>query len=87
MKTRLWIGGILIVALATAGCTDHEAEARRAKEEAEAKARAEAARKEMDALPKAFKSEPFFKLNPNKKPETAPAPEQKKDETLNERKP
>jgi hypothetical protein len=78
MKTGLWIGGILIVALATVGCTDREAEARRAKEEAEAKARAEAARKEAEALPKAFQSEPFFKLNPDKKAEVPPAADDKK---------
>ena len=72
MITKLISGGVL-VALLTTGCTDREAEARKAKEDAEAKARAEAARKEMDALPKAFKSEPFFKLNePEKKPEPAP---------------
>lgn len=74
MKTKLIMGGVLLALLA-AGCTDREAEARRAKEEADAKARADAARKEMDALPKAFKSEPFFKLNePEKKPEPAPVP-------------
>lgn len=67
--------------LLAVGCTDREAEARRAKEEADAKARAEAARKEMDALPKAFKSEPFFKLNePEKKPEPAPVPKKTKPE-------
>lgn len=75
MKTKLLVGGLFIVMLVSA-CTDREAEARRAKEEAEAKARAEAARKEMNALPKAFKSEPFFKLNePEKKPEPVPAQE------------
>jgi hypothetical protein len=70
MITKLTAGGVLLALLLT-GCTDREAEARRAREEAEAKARAEAARKEMDALPKAFKSEPFFKLN---KPEQKVAP-------------
>jgi len=76
MKTKLIIGGVLMVLLAV-GCTDREAEARRAKEEAEAKARAEAARKEMDALPKAFKSRDYFKKNePEKK--TDPAPEKPK---------
>ncbi len=74
MKTKLFAGGLCIVLLAF-GCTDREAEARRAKEETEAKARAEAARQEMDALPKAFKSPPFFKLNePEKKPDPTPAP-------------
>lgn len=74
MKIILIAGGVLFALFATA-CTDREAEARRAKEDAEAKARAEAARKEMHALPQAFKSEPFFKLNkPVKKTEEPPQP-------------
>ena len=74
MKAKLLAGGLFIVLLVSA-CTDREAEARKAKEEADAKARAEAARKEMDALPKAFKSEPFFKLNePEKKSDPVPSP-------------
>jgi len=74
MKAKLLAGGLFIVVLVSA-CSDREAGARRAKEEAEAKARAEAARKEMDALPKAFKSEPFFKLNePEKKSDPVPSP-------------
>lgn len=74
MLTRIIFGGILVVFL-TIGCTDREAEARRIKEDVEAKARAEAARKEMDALPKAFKSPPFFKLNePEKKSDPVPTP-------------
>ena len=76
MKTRLLVG-VVFIAMLVSACTDREADARRAKEEAEAKARAEAARKAMDALPKAFKSPPFFKLNePEKK--TDPAPTTKK---------
>jgi len=70
MKTRLFIGLSLVVLLA--GCSDREAEARKAKEDADAKARAEAARKEMEALPKAFKSRDYFKKNePEKKPDAA----------------
>jgi uncharacterized lipoprotein len=73
MQTKLIIWGVIAVLL-SAGCSNREAEVRRKREEAEAKARAEAARKEMNALPKAFKSPPFFKLNePEKKP-TPPAP-------------
>ena len=72
MKTQLLAGGFLLAALVSS-CTDREAEARRAKEEADAKARAEAARKEMDSLPKAFKSRDYFKKNePEKKPDLAP---------------
>lgn len=74
MINKLISGGALLVLLSV-GCTDREAEARRVKEEADAKARADAARKEMDALPKAFKSPPFFKLNePEKKSAPTPAP-------------
>lgn len=76
MLTRLILCGALASVMAS-GCTDREAEARRLKEEADAKARAEAARKEMDALPKAFKSRDYFKKNePDKK--TDPAPDKPK---------
>lgn len=69
MKTPLVIVMSLAVLLAS-GCVDREAEARKAKAEAEAKARAEAARKEMEAAPKAFQTPDYFKKNePEKKPE------------------
>lgn len=72
MTKNLIVVGIF-AALLSAGCTDREAAARRAKEEAEAKARADAARKEMEAIPKAFKSRDYFKQNePEKKPEPTP---------------
>lgn len=78
MKTVLFAGVLLAVSTALVGCSDREAIARKAREDAEAKARAEATKKEMDALPKAFKSPQFFKLNePEKKPAT-PSPETKK---------
>lgn len=69
------ITGVMLLVFLSVGCTDREAETRRLKEEADAKARADAARKEMDAVPKAFKSPPFFRLNePEKKPDAiAPA--------------
>lgn len=74
MISKLMAGGALFVLLVT-GCKDREAEARRAREETEAKARAEAARKEMDALPKAFQTPDYFKKNPPaKKTERAPEP-------------
>ncbi len=47
--------------LVAGGCADREAEARRVREEAEAKARAEAARKEMETLPKVFKNRDYLK--------------------------
>lgn len=82
MKTRLNMGITLMALLILVGCVDREAEARRAREEAEAKARAEAARKEMNALPKAFKSPEFFKLNepdPKTTQQAVPVPEKKQN--------
>jgi len=79
MKPALFLGVLVAGIFASTACMDREAEARKVKADAEAKARAEAARKEMDALPKAFKSPQFFKLNePDKKAAPAPAPEQPK---------
>jgi hypothetical protein len=76
MKIPLVMAMSLAV-LVVSGCVDREAEARRAKAEAEAKARADAALKEMDTMPQAFTSPPFFKLNePAKK--TEPAAEEQK---------
>lgn len=74
MKTLFIIGISLTALLASSGCVDREADARKAREEAEAKAKAEAARKEMEALPKAFQTPDYFKKNePEKKPDTDPA--------------
>ncbi len=70
MKAVLFAGVLTAVSAAVMGCSDREAAARRAREEAEAKARAEAARKEMDTLPKTFKSRDIFKKN---EPEKSPA--------------
>jgi hypothetical protein len=62
--------GMSLAVLLVSGCVDREAEARKVKAEAEAKARAEAARKEMEAAPKAFQTPDYFKKNePEKKPE------------------
>ena len=62
--------GMSLAVLLVSGCVDREAEARKAKAEADAKARAEAARKEMEAAPKAFQTPDYFKKNePEKKPE------------------
>ena len=69
--------GLSLAVFLTTGCRDREEESRRAKEDADAKARAEAARKEMEALPKAFKSPQFFKLNESEK-KPAPVTEPKK---------
>lgn len=54
--------------LLSVGCSVREVEAGGSKRDREAQARAEAARKEMDALPKAFQTPDFFKKNePEKK--------------------
>ena len=50
------------------GCSVREVEAEKPKRGREAQARAEAARKEMEALPKAFQTPDYFKKNePDKK--------------------
>ena len=73
MKAPTFTGILLIALMVTSGCVDREAESKRAKEEADAKARAEAARKEMDALPKAFQTPDYYKKNePAKKPDPQP---------------
>jgi len=61
MKAPTITGVLLMTVLIAGGCADREAEARRAREEAEAKARAEAARKEMETLPKVFKNRDYLK--------------------------
>lgn len=76
MKTPLIIG-ISAALLIGNGCADRDIEARRTREDAEAKGRAEAARKEMDALPKAFQTPDYFKKNSATK-KSDPAPESKK---------
>lgn len=76
MKTIFKIGAFVAVFLAV-GCTDREAQARKAREDAEAKARADAARKEMEALPKVFQTPDYFKKNEPEK-STPPAAEEKK---------
>lgn len=79
MKAVLFAGVLMAVSAAVMGCSDREAAARKAREEAEAKARADAAKREMDTLPKAFKSPQFFKLNePEKKPAAPPSEPAKK---------
>jgi hypothetical protein len=77
MKNFLLLGFSFVV-LTGAGCTDREAQARKAREEAETKARAEASRKEMETLPKTFRSRDVFKQNEaEKKTDGAAAPSKK----------
>ena len=67
MKSPLLIG-FCCVALLAAGCTDQETKPSISREDKAAEARAEAARKEMEALPKAFQTPDYFKKNdPEKK--------------------
>jgi len=47
-----------------AGCIDPEAHSVKVNKAKNAKARAEAARKEMETLPKAFQTPDYFRLNP-----------------------
>lgn len=70
---------VLSAVIALAGCTDKNAEANKARQEAEAKARADAAKKEMQTLPEAFKPRYNKRLDQNApKPEPEKQAEQKK---------
>lgn len=70
---------LLVISISLAGCTDREAAAKKAQEDAAAKARAEAARKEMETVPKVFRPQYHNKrLEPEKAPsQAAPATEKK----------
>jgi protein involved in sex pheromone biosynthesis len=84
MKPRITVDGpmksVLLVVIAgvlsvLSGCFDLEGHNRRAREEQDAKARAEAARKEMEILPKAFQTPDYFRVNqPAQKGDTQPSP-------------
>ncbi len=54
---------MLVLTVALAGCHDKNAEAEKARQDAEAKARADAARKEQDSLTKTFQNPDYFKKN------------------------
>lgn len=69
--------GVVVTFFLAIGCTNREAEARKMREDAEAKARAEAARKEMETLPKAFQTPDYFKKNEPAKNEPPAAEEEK----------
>lgn len=62
MKPILTLNLLLIVTIGT-GCADSRKEAEQAKADAAAKARAEAAKKEMETLPKVFRSRDIFEKN------------------------
>lgn len=75
MKTIGLLILILLGALVTAGCADKKAFEEKARQDADAKARAEAARKEMQTLPQAFRPRYNKKLEPDKATTTTPAAE------------
>lgn len=77
MKAPTITGVLLTTLMLAGGCVDREAEARRAREDAEAKARAEAARKEMETLPKVFKNRDYLKKVDDTATPSAPPPPKK----------
>lgn len=80
MKKSYLLVLILLTAL-FAGCTDQKAVEQKARDDAAAKARAEAARKEMETVPKVFRPQYHNKkLDPDSKSTapTAPAEPAKK---------
>jgi hypothetical protein len=60
MKSRSLLISILAIAVIT-GCSEARKQDQNAKADAEAKARADMAKKEMDTLPKVFRSRDIFK--------------------------
>ena len=84
MDTRItvesWVKPVAMLASsvllsALSGCFDLDAHNRREREAQEAKARAEAARKEMEIVPKAFQTPDYFRVNqPAKAGDTQPPP-------------
>lgn len=65
---------LVLAATLVAGCTDQRAAEQKAREDAAAKARAEAARKEMETVPKVFRPQYHNKrLEPDPKSTTQPA--------------
>lgn len=62
MKSNLTLISTLLL-LALTACSDREAEVERARQATEAKARAEAAKKEMETLPKTFRNRDYLEKN------------------------
>ena len=74
MKCSLPIWILYVALVGLVGCSDRKAEVKKAQEDAQAKARAEAARKEMEQLPKSFQTPDYFKKNEPTKPADSPPP-------------
>lgn len=72
MKISLYI--LFTITLLASGCTDGNEKEAKAKQEADAKARADAAKKEMQTLPQAFKPRYNQKLDQTE-PKKEPLPE------------
>jgi hypothetical protein len=72
MKTVPYI--LFIITALVSGCTDQKAQKDKARQDADAKARAEAAKKEMQTLPEAFK--PRYNRKLDQTTETQDEPEQ-----------
>lgn len=67
-----------LVAASFSGCTDPKAAEEKARADADAKARAEAARKEMETVPKVFRPQYHNKrLEPDPKTQPTPATSEK----------
>ena len=75
MKCPTMIPLLVASALVVTGCSkDSAKQAEKSRQDAEAKARANAARKEMETLPKVFSTPDYFKKNePAKSDATTPA--------------
>ena len=72
MKIRFVAISLLVSALIS-GCSDGKREAEKTREEAAAKARADAAKKEMETLPKAFSTPDYYKKNEPAKATSSPS--------------
>jgi hypothetical protein len=71
MKFPTTITVISTMLFVLAGCAKNLAKSEKARADAEAKVRAEAARKEMETLPKVFRTPEYFKKNEPAKTDTA----------------
>lgn len=66
---------LLLTIVLSSACSEAKRDAERAKEDASAKARADAAKKEMETLPKVFSTPDYYKKNEPTKTATPPAAE------------
>lgn len=76
MKSPIKIIVIPTMLFALAGCIKNSSQSGKARADAEAKVRADASRREMETLPKVFRTPEYFKKNESSK---APSDEGKAD--------